>query len=310
VNVYAIEDGDGVTLIDAGWAIDRARQQLERALAELGYALRDITQFLITHLHRDHYTQAVAIRRELRTPIALGADEQPSLDVMPSLRQDNHRPQITQLRVAGAAAVIDRLRASPGDAESPLDWEAPDVWITGQAALEVGDRRLIPIPTPGHTRGHLVFADRENGILFAGDHVLPHITPSVGFEAAPQTHPLRNYLRSLELVRTLPDMRLLPAHGPVTDSVHARVDELLGHHDVRLQDCVDAVRAGAGTAYETARRLRWTRREHHFDDLDAFNQMLAAIETLIHLELLAEQGRLGRGVTDGTATFEPPVDRT
>ncbi len=117
------------------------------------------------------------------------------------------------------------------------------------------------MPTPGHTRGHLVFADLAGGLLFAGDHVLPHITPSIGFEGVPEASPLGSYLASLRLIREMPDMRLLPAHGPVTDSVHARVDALLDHHGERLDACAAAVAAGSGTAYETARALTWTRRE-------------------------------------------------
>src|SRR3712207_8035936 len=35
---------------------------------------------------------------------------------------------------------------------------------------------------PIYTRGHLMFLDERDGTLFAGDHVLPHITPSLGFE--------------------------------------------------------------------------------------------------------------------------------
>ena len=70
--------------------------------------------------------------------------------------------------------------------------------------------------TPGHTRGHLVFQDRATGLLFAGDHVLPHITPSIGFEGGAVDFPLRDYLESLRLVRAHAGRRLLPAHGPVT----------------------------------------------------------------------------------------------
>ena len=33
--------------------------------------------------------------------------------------------------------------------------------------------------------------------LFAGDHVLPHITPSIGVELVRPESPLRNYLASL-----------------------------------------------------------------------------------------------------------------
>jgi glyoxylase-like metal-dependent hydrolase (beta-lactamase superfamily II) len=37
-----------------------------------------------------------------------------------------------------------------------------------------------------------VFADHAAGLLFAGDHVLPRITPSIGFEPVPAAQPLRD----------------------------------------------------------------------------------------------------------------------
>jgi glyoxylase-like metal-dependent hydrolase (beta-lactamase superfamily II) len=101
-------------------------------------------------------------------------------------------------------------------------------------------------------------------VMFAGDHVLPHITPSIGFEQNHSELPLGDYLDSLKLVRGLPDRRLLPAHGPVSPSVHARVDELLDHHDTRLSRIAELVDRQAGTAAEVAGRLRWTRRERRF----------------------------------------------
>jgi glyoxylase-like metal-dependent hydrolase (beta-lactamase superfamily II) len=148
------------------------------------------------------------------------------------------------------------------------------------------------IATPGHTRGHVVFHDAAAGQLFAGDHVLPHITPSIGFEPLRTAFPLRDYLDSLRLMFQLPDARLLPAHGPVTESVHQRVTELLAHHEDRLAASATAVQAGAATGYEVARALGWTRRLRAFDDLDPFNQMLAVSETSAHLDVLVLQDRL------------------
>jgi glyoxylase-like metal-dependent hydrolase (beta-lactamase superfamily II) len=307
VNVYAIETDDGLMVVDAGWALERSRMRLEQALSGLSYTLRAVSRFLVTHVHRDHYTQAVAIRRELGTRISLGAGEEPTLRALAGRDRGRFAPQLCQLRRAGAQPVIDAISSGIGRATSsvdPQDWEPPDDWLDGGVTIAGGGRELVAVSTPGHTRGHLVFVDRDNGLLFAGDHVLPHITPSIGFEAAPGEQPLRAYLASLRLVRQMPDLRLLPAHGSVTDSAHARVDELLAHHDERLRACLAAVRAGAGTAYETARALRWTRRQRGFDDLDPFNQMLAVTETLAHVDLLAAQGSLVSDDVDGVRTYD------
>ena len=304
VNVYAIENDEGLVLVDGGWALEESRRQLETSLKEIGFGLADITRFLVTHVHRDHYTQAVTVRREFGTRISLGIGERPTLDLLTRPGPADRSPQLEQLNACGAGPLIERLRAIWREGgHDPAAWEMPDEWIEGRTALPLADRELLAVPTPGHTRGHLVFADLAGGLLFAGDHVLPHITPSIGFESAPEASPLGSYLASLRIVRELPDLRLLPAHGPVTDSVHARVDALLDHHAERLDACAAVVRAGAGTAYETARALTWTRRERRFEELDLFNQMLATTETRAHLEVLVTQGRLSVRVEDGASVY-------
>jgi glyoxylase-like metal-dependent hydrolase (beta-lactamase superfamily II) len=178
-------------------------------------------------------------------------------------------------------------------------WEMPDAWLTDGQDVRLAERHLQVIATPGHTRGHVVFRDEQAFLLFAGDHVLPHITPSVGFEVAPAELALRDYLKSLTLVRALPDTRLLPAHGPVTESAHARIDELLEHHDTRLALILDTIAHGASTAYESAGRITWTRRQRRLDELTGFNMMLAIMETDLHLHLLVVQGRLTVQRVDG-----------
>jgi glyoxylase-like metal-dependent hydrolase (beta-lactamase superfamily II) len=298
VNVYAITDGSGLTLIDSGWALTEARQRLEAALASIGHELGDVRRFLVTHVHRDHYTLGLVVRRLFGAHVLLGAGEQEPLEYI----IDGHsRPWdgYTQLLLrCGAAPLVERMRREwQGHDDDRGEWEKPDEWLAAGQEIDVHGRTLRVVPTPGHTQGHVVFADLANGLLFAGDHVLPHITPSIGFEALRPQLPLGDYLGSLRLVRSLPDLRLLPAHGPVTGSVHARVDELISHHDRRLDACAEVVGHGAATAYEGARVLTWTRRERHFDELDTFNQLMAVMETAAHLDVLVRQGRLGTSVT-------------
>lgn len=293
VNVYAVADGDSLTLVDGGWALEESRQQLDAALAQIGAGAGDITRFLVTHAHRDHYTQALTLRREFGSEVMLGEEERHTLDRLMSPEHRSMDRQLELLAEHGAKPVRDALLGLRSDGPRNHVWERPDAWINAATDLGLADRQLRALPTPGHTRGHLVFLEEQAGLMFAGDHVLPHITPSIGFEQAPTASPLRDYLASLRLVRGLPDMRLLPAHGPVTDSVHDRVDELLAHHDARLVATAAVVAAGASTAYEAARALTWTRRERAFDDLDVFNQMMAVLETAAHLDVLVLQDELG-----------------
>ncbi|MGA8113542.1 MAG: MBL fold metallo-hydrolase [Actinocatenispora sp.] len=301
VNVYAVDSGDGLVLVDSGWALDEARSALESALGTLGFGFEDVRRFLVTHIHRDHYTLAVSLRRTFGSRIALGAGEKPNLDLITS---GNLTSAFPDLRAWGAEPLAEPLRAafrpSRRDREN---FEPPDEWLAGTQDVPVGGRTLRAVPTPGHTQGHVVFVDEAASLLFAGDHVLPHITPSIGFEPVRGRRPLGDYLDSLRLMAKYPDLRLLPAHGPVGGRLHARVDELLAHHEDRLGETGDAVRAGAATAYDAARRITWTRRRRGFDDLDLFNQMLAVGETAAHLDVLVERGELTMAVTDGVAYY-------
>ena len=306
VNVYVIEDGDGLVLIDSGQYLSDARIGLERALATLGAGIGDVRDFLVTHVHRDHYTQAIALRREFGTRVSLGAGESVSIAAVQDPANAPMSRQHKLLELCGAAPLIELLRhlaPNEGDALRGL-FETPDAWLEDRVVVDLSSRALRVVSTPGHTRGHVVFYDEGAQLLFAGDHVLPHITPSIAFEPVPSENALGRYLASLSLVRNLPDARLLPAHGPVVPSVHARVDELVVHHEHRLDATFEAVAEGRHTPYEAAQGLRWTRRERPFEILDPMNQMLAVMETKVHLDLLAAQGRILQGVSDGVLVFE------
>jgi glyoxylase-like metal-dependent hydrolase (beta-lactamase superfamily II) len=302
VNVYIVVDGDGVVLIDSGWEIDDAREQLGAALAELGYGFTDVHRFLVTHMHRDHYTLAVRLRAEFGIPITLGAGERPSLELILSGDGDHELGELQRWGLGGLMT-MDDMEIDPK--ESQLIYEMPDQWITGVQDFALGDRTLRAIPTPGHTHGHIVFLDQANSLLFAGDHVLPHITPSIGFQGVTVRSALGDFLDSLSLLLDEPDATLLPAHGPVTPSAHVRIKELLAHHDQRLTETLDAVRDGGQTALDSARRLTWTGKRRPFDGLNTFNKFLAVGETAAHLEHLVTTGDVDLSEVDGVAHYTP-----
>ncbi|WGL52856.1 MBL fold metallo-hydrolase [Nocardioides sp. BP30] len=287
VNVYAVETPSGLTLVDGGWAIPEAREALEKGLAVLGAGVGDITEFLVTHAHRDHYSLAAALGTEVRARVVLGSGERGALA---AVRRGGNGAIAQRLRTSGALPLVERWSRIEQPTHDPAHWRDPEVWLEGDTTVAVGERSFAAIPTPGHTQGHYVYADHEAGLLFAGDHVLPTITPSIGFEPVNGGTPLRDFMASLTRMRALPDLRLLPAHGPVAPSVHARVDELLEHHEHRLALSLAVIRANPSTAYQVAAELPWTRHEHRFDTLDLFNGSLAVMETLAHLDVLVARG--------------------
>jgi glyoxylase-like metal-dependent hydrolase (beta-lactamase superfamily II) len=305
VNVYTIESDEGLTLVDGGWAIDVARDLLERSLHSVGYGFGDIRRFLVTHIHRDHYTMAAVLGKELGADVTLGRGEEPGLDLLNDLENLTENPFVRALVTAGAADVAAEWVGGDQSQElpDPAWWAYPDTWLDGDLEIAVGARTIDAVHTPGHTPGHYVYADRADELLFAGDHVLPTITPSIGFTLPQPAHPLSDFMASLTKVRSLPDLRILPAHGPVSPSSHTRVDELLAHHAERLSRCLDALASGPATAQDVAAKLAWTRHERSYSDLDVFNRGMAAMETKAHLELLVARGQATVADSDGVLVF-------
>ncbi|MFC5950431.1 MBL fold metallo-hydrolase [Pseudonocardia lutea] len=224
--------------------------------------------------------------------MSLGLPEKPALDLLaPDADPQAQAAPFTRVLVrAGARDLAEHWASRPPQETDPAGWRLPDRWFEADHRIVVGTRALDAVHTPGHTPGHYVFADEGAGLLFAGDHVLPTITPSIGFTVPPVPDPLGDFMASLTRVRSLPDLTILPAHGPVAPSSHTRVDELTAHHEDRLRNSLAGLDHGAQTAHEVAQQLTWTRHERSYTELDEFSQGLATMETKAHLDLLVARG--------------------
>lgn len=310
VNVYAIEDGDKLALVDTGSFRRESVAALEQGLAALGAAISDVSTVLATHAHYDHYGLASKIRATSGAEILLGEHETALLSVAVEPErfkrwEVDRRQWLTRHGAASLLPAMEQFERHQQLEATREDggWELPGRLLCDQETVELRDRILRVHWTPGHTRGHIVYHDADHGLLFAGDHVLPHITPSLGFEPFSDGRALELFLSSLAAIRELPAEQVLPGHGPAFDDLAGRVDELVAHHDRRLATCVEVISTeGARSARAVAGRLRWTSRERDFTELDPFNRMLAVTETVTHLELLVESGRL-RHQDDGGDTL-------
>ncbi|MFC8043551.1 MBL fold metallo-hydrolase [Nocardia sp. NPDC057353] len=305
VNVYVLETDAGLALIDGGWHRPDTYRELSSALAGIGRRPDEIHDVFVTHIHRDHYTFGVELRRRHGCRVHLGVGEAPGLAALRRLGSNVPESSLRELRRAGAADLAAAAREltvdEPFDA---ADWADPDTWLT-PGRIDLPGRPLHAIATPGHTKGHLVFHDPAAGLLFTGDHLLPTITPSIGFELGPWDLPLAAFLDSLALCTAAEtDNVMLPAHGAPGGSTAARARELLAHHERRFAE-IRAVHTDAATALQLASVLPWTRRRRALAELDTFNRMIAVCETLAHLDVLAARGAVRVAERDGVDIFRP-----
>jgi glyoxylase-like metal-dependent hydrolase (beta-lactamase superfamily II) len=149
--------------------------------------------------------------------------------------------------------------------------------------VRLAGREWLAVHTPGHTLDHLCLLDPAEGVLLAGDHVLPTITPHVSGLAA-GADPLANFLASLDKVRELEGVRLvLPAHGDPFTDLAGRVDAIRRHHRDRLEAIHRATaEAGRATVETVTQQVFHPRAWGH----------MAESETYAHLEHLRHQGRV------------------
>ena len=100
-------------------------------------------------------------------------------------------------------------------------------------------------------------------MLIAGDQVLPKISTNVGvWPNEPQADALTWFLDGFSRFRRLPaDALVLPSHGFPFIGLHTRLDQLVAHHDARLNDMTAAIARHGGwrTARPTSVGYRCTR---------------------------------------------------
>lgn len=73
----------------------------------------------------------------------------------------------------------DQFRALPDVEIVPTDLESVKSrlgvadWPNGIGQIDLGDRVIDVIPTPGHYASHVAYYDRQTGLFFSGDFLLP-----------------------------------------------------------------------------------------------------------------------------------------
>lgn len=300
VNLYLLRHRDGFALVDCGLNSPEAWALLEHGLGELGIAPGDLTHILLTHVHPDHMGAAGRLKAASHAPVFTHRLEEPFI----ASRYRAVAPLLVEVEVW-----LLHHGASPEDAKKlsqvslqMLDSVQPaevDVLLEGDETLDIGGIELRTLWTPGHSPGHLCFYDERRRILLAGDHLLPDTTPNISQHPQSSPSPLDDFYAALHAIEYLDVALALPGHGAPMSDHRARVAETLAHHERRKGQMQDLLTSGPRSGWEIAMTI-FARVQGN-----AFQQRLALMETLAHLQSLAHAGRVRKLVSDqGTVLWE------
>lgn len=331
VNMYGLVDERGLAVVDPGLPGPRSWSILKRRLRIAGFRVPDVHTVVVTHSHPDHFGAAGRLAKAADARLithrafetlstkapAVGPDEAAAAE-----REAASLAQLLDVSLEdlpdGAAGFLPH----PGGANTP--WANPTPWgerdggpsfvrrtlirafrllstpprpthrVRHDDPVVLGGREWRAVYTPGHTADHLCLFDPNGGVLLAGDHVLPTITPHIsglaeGFDT------LDAYLATLDLVADLPGVRrALPAHGHPFDDVPGRVAAIKRHHDERMAKLRVATAALGPASVRTLSHELFPKR---------YWGNMAESETFAHLQHLVHQGEAERSVDDGRFVF-------
>ncbi len=282
VNCYLI-DAKPLTLVDAGINTPQAQNALLLALEALDVFPEAIERILITHAHPDHYglvgylqDRAGATVYLPRREIARVRDKQMLFEVGKLLIEAGMPLELLfkmdQQRRKGPTPGIDHDEVVPIDEGHRFGFDG--------FVLET-------LHMPGHTGGHVVFLEPEHHTLFAGDQLLPDVSPNPLLEPSldepgERRRSLKEYLSSLERMESLQLELAYPGHGaPVPDPTRF-IRATIEHHLKRKVEVAAYLTEEPKTVYEIASQVY-----PHVKDYDVF---LAVSEVVAHLDLVVEDG--------------------
>lgn len=296
VNSYIVRSRSGWTLIDPGLRTPEAEELWNRAMQELDLPLSALEKIVLTHHHPDHYGLSGWFQELSGAQVHIS---QTGKEQVRALWGDGETMSATLLelfrRHGMDGETLSRMTEHMSGFIPQLSPQPELTVIDTERHFPLGDRRYRPFVTPGHAAGHVCFLDEERSELFCGDHVLPQITPNVGYIPGFDDNPLRSYLQSLEEVGRLKVDMAFPGHRDPFRTFGQRTAEIIGHHEERLaamEDRLDEPR----TSYSVCRAF--------FGDRLSIHQLRFALsETIAHFLYLREEGRIRELERDGVVLY-------
>ena len=240
INLWALADGEGWTLVDTGMQTSETASDWQTALAgPLGR--KPVQRVLCTHMHPDHIGMAGWLTRA--HGIRLWTTRLEYVTCRMLVADTGREAPADGVRFYRAAgwdeAALEHYKARFGGFGKAVH-ALPDSYrrIVEGEELRIGAHLWRAVIGRGHSPEHLCLHCPELKLLISGDKVLPRITSNVSvFPTEPDADPLTEWLESLAtLKRQIPDdVLVLPSHNEPFRGLHARLDDLADGHERRLE---------------------------------------------------------------------------
>lgn len=298
INLWLIEDGDSVAIVDTGYGIEATQQAWEQILDVLG---RPVSRIIVTHCHPDHLGLAQWLSESTGAAVTMTLGEYLGGHALWSQLPGYDAPSmVAQFRRHGLDEARCEALARRGNAYARGVPSLPSSYhrVTDGETLTIGGHDWRVITGYGHSPEHMSLHCAALDVLISGDMLLPRISTNVSvFAATPDDDALGRFLDSISGFKKLPATTLvLPSHGSPFRNIGLRVDQLVEHHAARCAELLDACRVprSAGEVLATL----FPR------ELDTHQVMFAMGEAIAHLNHLARRREVRRLVEeDGIVRF-------
>lgn len=157
-------------------------------------------------------------------------------------RHGDHIGGAVRLREA-TGGPITCSSVEKGAIDDDLTGGSVDKGVADGEVLDLGGVTLELIHTPGHTMGSLCILYREEGVLFSGDMILGTGTTVI----SPEHGNMSDYIDSMHKLLTFESRMIAPGHGPVINTPHDKMRELIDHRIAREDQIVGLVEQGSSS---------------------------------------------------------------
>ena len=297
INVYLF-CGSSLSLIDTGIKGNSTLRYINKGLEGTGFKIEDLDRIYITHGHIDHYGMARRLAEISGAKIFVHSHDKDKVQVPFEVLFERDLPLVmTYFKEAGVHAdSLEGYYQSIEDLYStfaePIEAEVET--LSDGEIVDCGDRKLKVIHLPGHTSGTIGFYDDE-GLLFAGDHLLAEITPNPLLDLSAKARngykSLKSYLSSLTVTKKFDISLVLPGHGKNIDDPPTLISQFFRHHEERKKEILTLLSENEKTKWELSCLL--------FGELQTREIYLGLSEVEGHLELLEEERKVVKRKKEG-----------